>query len=79
MPEFSAILLTAIVSASSGALVPMFWRRTIGTRFRTDAECMHCETRAAVDQILAFVVELAIKAGVDAAEIAKLSQRTRRP
>lgn len=69
------LILTAVCGGAIGYLVPAFFRRTIGTRYRTSVECSKCETRHAVDEIRMLVVELAIKAGVPAHEVAKLAKR----
>ena len=65
-------ILIGVVGAAAGFLIPEFFRKTIGTRYRTEDACQDCETRRAVDHIRALVVELAIKAGVPAEEVAKL-------
>lgn len=71
MPE--AVLIG--IGAAAGWLVPEFFRRTLGTRYRTENDCKACDTRRSVDRILALVVELAIKAGVPAHEVAKLAHK----
>ena len=74
MPE--GMIVGMVCGSAIGWAVPAFFRHTIGTRYRTEDACHSCETRKAVDQIRTLVVELAIKAGVPAHEVAKLAQRT---
>jgi hypothetical protein len=68
-----------IVYAAGGAtvtfLIQQFWKRTIGTAYRTQQQCDDCSVRASMDVIRSLVVELAIKAGVPAHEVAKIVGR----
>ena len=54
------------------ALIQWFFRRTIGTNYRTQNQCDECSVRASMAVIKTLVVELAIKAGVPAHEVAKV-------
>lgn len=69
------LVVSALCGSALGYLVPSFFRRTIGTRYRTEKDCKTCEMRQAVQEIRTLVVELAIKAGVPAQEVAKLVRR----
>jgi|LGVE01.1.fsa_nt_gb hypothetical protein len=55
-------------------VIPAFLQKTVGTKYRTEDACKDCETRRAVDEIRTLVVELAIKAGVPAHDIAKMAR-----
>jgi hypothetical protein len=52
--------------------VQQFWKRTVGTRYRTEKDCSNCETRRAVRDIRRMTQELAIKAGVPVHEALKV-------
>lgn len=58
--------------ASVTWLVQQFWRRTIGTSYRTQKQCEDCSVRASMEVIRKLVVELAIKAGVPPHEVARV-------
>lgn len=53
-------------------LMQLFLKRTVGTSYRTQTQCEECSVRASMNVIRALVVELAIKAGVPAHEVAKI-------
>ena len=68
----SETLITVIVTASLTYAVPIFWRRVAGTRYRTEKDCQNCATKRDLAMVRQLVVELAIKAGVPAQEVARL-------
>lgn len=47
-------------------------KKVLGTRYRTQKQCDDCSVRASMGVIKSMVVELAIKAGVPAHEVAKV-------
>lgn len=67
--DTAVIFVTGVVVTS---LVQIFIRKTIGTNYRTQNQCDDCSVRASMTVIKTLVVELAIKAGVPAHEVAKI-------
>lgn len=53
-------------------VIQAFLKRTVGTSYRTQDQCDECSVRASMIVIKSLVVELAIKAGVPAHEVAKI-------
>jgi hypothetical protein len=71
----NAIVLVIITAGTSSLvtwLVQRFLTKTVGTNYRTQEQCEECSVRASMEVIRALVVELAIKAGVPAHEVAQL-------
>lgn len=65
------VIVATLFGSAIGWLIPNFFKRTLGTRYRTEKDCDQCETRQAVQEIRTLVVELAIKAGVPAQEVSR--------
>ena len=65
-------LLLIFGGAAATWLTSAFFKRTLGTSYRTQKQCDICSVRASMGVIRAMVVELAIKAGVPAQEVAKI-------
>lgn len=53
--------------------IPQIMKRLFGTRYRTERDCKDCDTRKALSEIKMLVVELAIRAGVPAKEVAAIA------
>jgi hypothetical protein len=51
-------------------------KRKVTTDYRTQEQCEECSVRASMEVIKALVIELAIKAGVPAHEVAKIASVT---
>ena len=77
-------IATAAATAVIVWLLTTFLKKTVGTSYVTradfvkfksehDESCKTCQSRAALVQIKALLVELAIKAGVPAHEVAKIA------
>lgn len=78
--HFGSVVLGVVVAW----LVARFLNRTVGTEYvkradfkkfleTHDARCKNCQSRASVSQIKKLLIELTIKAGVPAHEVAKIA------
>jgi hypothetical protein len=66
------MLIGAMCGAGISYLVPAFFKRTIGTRYVTEKECERCLLKREFQSLRRMVVQLAIKAGVPADEVADI-------
>jgi len=73
------MMIGVVCGSAISWLVPAFFQKTLGTRYRTENDCQNCALRKSVDEIRTLVMELAIKAGVPANEVANLARRMLQP